>query len=322
MILNECEFYNTRGQKIEMMPIAEFLFYYPDYGLRLADVIGYWMKSPDQICASRIQRNCKVRYAVAEAMMEALLCSRIAVCLHEPYRTEFCLDEDEAQRFSAFIMDAVENHIPKENEVLTRRTMRGDIDFLDMLEQEERQSESENFLITMGCLRYYKGEDTTIKVPEGVKIINRFAFARNESIKNVVLPMGLSVIDQSAFKGCTGLEYVSLPHTLKRLGSTAFQNCTSLREITIPDSVERVYDGAFAGCSALRNIRISENLYYLPAHIFFGCKSIESVRIPDFMSIIGFQAFGECDSLRTAYVPKQTEIDDGAFPEHTEIIRI
>lgn len=322
MILNKYKFYNTLNQEIEMLPIANFLFDYSDYGHQLAEVIEAWAKDGSQICATRIQRKCMIRYGIAEEMMEALLCSRIAVRLHDPVRIEICLDMEEADRISTFIIESIEDRTPEEDKWLLRDAMKAAFDFYNTPKEEKQVTPSEDFYITEGCLRHYKGEGGSIEVPEGVKIINRFAFKHNAVIRSVVLPTGLCVIDESAFRGCINLEYVSLPHTLKRLGSTSFMDCKSLKEITIPDSVERVYDGAFSGCSALSKIRISENLYYLPNQIFFGCKSIESVRIPDFVSFIGVRAFGECDGLKLAYVPKQAQIEDKAFPEHTKIIRI
>ena len=322
MILNKYKFYNTLNQEIEMLPIATFLFDYPDYGKHLAEVVESWAKDSSQISATRIQRKCMIRYEVADAMLEAFLCSRIAIRLHEPARVELCLDDEEANRISRFIIESVENRTFEEDKWLLQDAMKAAFDFYNTPKEEKQETPSEDFYIEEGCLRHYKGNDADLKIPEGVKIINRFAFKHSEFIKNVSLPIGLCEINQSAFRGCINLEYVSLPHTLKRLGSTAFMDCRSLREITIPDSVERIYDGAFAGCTSLSKIRISENLDYLPNHIFFGCKSIEAIRIPDSVSIIGFQAFGECDNLKLAYVPRQTQIEDKAFPEHTEIIRI
>lgn len=322
MILHKYKFCNTLNQEIEMLPIATFLFDYADYGKHLAEVIKSCAKDASHISATRIQRKCMIRYEVAEAMLEALLRSRVAVRLHEPVRIEICLDESEAKHLSEFIIDSIDDKKHDEDKWILQEAMNAAFDFYYTPREEKIKTPLDDFLICQGHLHYYKGDDEDVIIPEGVTHITRFAFKNNERIKSIIFPMGVVAIDEAAFRGCSNLEHIALPQTLKRIGSVVFMDCKSLKEINLPDSLERIDMGIFSGCTNVSKIHISENLSYIPFQMFYGCKKVESVRIPDSVSEIDEIAFGECDALKVAYVPKHTKIEDNAFPKHTEIIRI
>lgn len=322
MILNKYKFYNTLNQEIELLPIATFLFDYPDYGKHLAEVVESWAKDSSQISATRIQRKCMIRYEVAEAMLEAFLRSRVAVRLHEPVRIEICLDESEAKHLSEFIIDSIDDRKHDEDKWILQEAMNSAFDFYYTPREEKIKTPLDDFLINKGHLYYYKGDDEDVIIPEGVTHISRFAFKNNERIKSIIFPIGVVAIDEAAFKGCCNLERIVLPQTLKQIGSVVFMDCKGLKEINLPDNLERIDVGIFSGCNNVSKIHISENLCYIPLQMFYGCKKVETVRIPDRVSEIDAIAFGECDALKVAYVPKHTKIADNAFPEHTKIIRI
>lgn len=322
MILNKYKFYNTLGREIEMLPIADFLTDHPDYGEHLAKVIKAWTDDPSEIGATRIQRKIAVRYEIADAMMNALLCAGIAVRQRAPARLTVCLDADEGQRLAEFIIDSVEDRTPEEDKWLLKEAMESAFDMYYTPREEKNETPSEDFYITDGRLSYYKGRDENITIPDGVTSICRCSFTHNENIRTAQLPIGLEVIDRAAFRGCVRLESISFPHTLKVIGCASFRDCKSLTEINIPDSVEELDTGAFSGCDSLMKLRLSENLSSIPERAFFGCKKLLTVRIPDFVSVIGSGAFAECDGLKTAYVPKDTQVCDDSFPPHTKIVRI
>ena len=322
MILNKYKFRNTLDQEIEMLPIATFLFDFPNHGEHLAEVIGSWPKDTDQISATRIQRKCMIQYSVAEAMIEALLRSRVAVRLLEPARIAICLDEVEAKHLSEFIIDSIEDRKHDEDKWILQEALDSAFDFYYPPREEKPQTPLKDFLINKGHLYYYKGDDEDVIIPEGVTYICRFAFKNNDRIKSIVFPTGVTVIDEAAFKGCSKLERIVLPQTLRQIGSVGFMDCKRLKEINLPDNLERVDIGLFSGCHDVSKIHIPENLFYIPMQMFYGCKKVETIRIPDRVSEIDPIAFGECDALKAAYVPKHTEIADNAFPAHTKIIRI
>ncbi len=320
--MNEYKFYNTFNKEIEMLPIARFLFYYPDYGIHLAQVVEFWAKDASQISITRIQRKYMIRYVVADTMLEALLLSGIAVRLHDPVRVEVCLEEAEAKRLSRFIINSVQDIQNCENRLLFQEAINSAFKLYSTPIVVIDNLDSDDLCINNGHLCYYGGKDEDLVIPEGVTHIRRFGFFNNKILKSVVFPTGMVAIGEDAFRGCKNLENVVFSQTIKQIGSGAFMDCERLEEIVLPNSVERVCTNVFSGCSNVKEIRISENLYSIPMHMFFGCKKVETVHIPDYVSEIDSRAFGKCDALKIAYVPKHTEISCDAFPEHTEIIRI
>ena len=72
------------------------------------------------------------------------------------------------------------------------------------------------------------GECTRLVLPEGVKIIEDFAFFGQE-FEEVILPEGLEEIGAGAFEACSALVRVIFPQSLQKLGEYAFDRCTALR---------------------------------------------------------------------------------------------
>ena len=62
-----------------------------------------------------------------------------------------------------------------------------------------------DFDIYGGKLMRYSGNDTKVVIPGDVYKIDKGAFERNSSIREVVLPQGVE-IDEYAFRDCVNLE--------------------------------------------------------------------------------------------------------------------
>jgi len=76
------------------------------------------------------------------------------------------------------------------------------------------------------------------------------------NLRTVIIPEGVNIINRYAFRGCSSLNSVSLPSTIRVINMGAFSNCISLNEIIIPESVNRIefnnYSSAiFSGCRNL-----------------------------------------------------------------------
>jgi len=91
------------------------------------------------------------------------------------------------------------------------------------------------------------GEDEvrSVVVPEGVAVIERYAFGSMSRLEHVSLPLSLREIGEYAFSSCVSLEKVILPPKLEKIGSGAFYGCQRLGSITIPDSVTDIASNAF-----------------------------------------------------------------------------
>lgn len=73
----------------------------------------------------------------------------------------------------------------------------------------------------------------SIKLPEGVNVIRRNAFARAYNLQEINVPEGVEVIEMVAFRYCTSIEELYLPSTLKDVGWLAFTDMYALKEVHI-----------------------------------------------------------------------------------------
>lgn len=82
----------------------------------------------------------------------------------------------------------------------------------------------------------------------GLKYIERSAFAMSATLEKAIFPDSLIKIGRTAFKDCKALYVVDIPNGCQEIGQLAFENCTSLTEIFIPASVNTIGSNAFRGC--------------------------------------------------------------------------
>ena len=71
----------------------------------------------------------------------------------------------------------------------------------------------------------------------------------------ITIPEGVEVIEPYAFAGCDEISYVEFPSTLKEIGEGAFLGCVSLREVILPEGVRSIGDLAFWDCGSRVHIR-------------------------------------------------------------------
>lgn len=69
-----------------------------------------------------------------------------------------------------------------------------------------------------------------------------------ESAVSVSFPDGVTLIDGYAFFNCASLTKIILPEGIAEIAYSAFEGCASLKEITIPSSVVKIADSAFLRC--------------------------------------------------------------------------
>ncbi|MCM1173861.1 MAG: leucine-rich repeat domain-containing protein [Blautia sp.] len=110
------------------------------------------------------------------------------------------------------------------------------------------QSAGESFLIVGdGILLDYRGNDSVVVIPDGVKTIGAGAFEAETGITKVVIPDSVETIGEGAFAGCGSLTEMEGGGSVRRIKDRAFQGCP-MQTIRIPASVEeiglRAYDTA------------------------------------------------------------------------------
>lgn len=166
-------------------------------------------------------------------------------------------------------------------------------------------SNQSDFVIENGVLKEYVGQDLTVTVPEGVKIIGKSAFAsyRCRNITSVTLPEGITEIGDKAFQQLEKLTCVILPGTLKKIGKSAFSMCKSLTSLQIPESVTQIGSGAFSWCEGLKSVHLPEGLKKVADDLFRHCYQLEEVNIPEGVKEIGMNAFMSCAELTVLGLP-------------------
>ena len=89
-------------------------------------------------------------------------------------------------------------------------------------------------------LQYLNDKRIAFVVPEGVKSIGRYAFAKCSNLKRVILSSTVETIEIGAFYDCRNLESIYMPPSLRTIERDVFKNCDRLRTIIIPDGVKTV----------------------------------------------------------------------------------
>ncbi len=149
--------------------------------------------------------------------------------------------------------------------------------------------------------------DTSVTVPDGVKVIGESAFAGNKHVTEVVLP-----------------------NTVTTIGKNAFAN-SKLVDITVPESVTLIKTGAFAGCKDLKarginpitgaldhGIRIEGSPDVEPGAFTGSGVTGELTNTADTMLIYVGPSV-DPDSKQYTVPAKYVKIGGGAFADNTNI---
>ena len=154
----------------------------------------------------------------------------------------------------------------------------------------------------------------TLRLPESLETIERYAFSGCSALKEVTVPANVKKIDESAFADCRGLTRISLPDGLTEIGDDAFARCTSLAAVTIPAGVTSLGRRAFEDCSALTDATVPGGVGEIGLATFSGCGSLTRLTLGEGITVIGMSAFSDCSNLRALTFPATLkEIGSYAF---------
>ncbi|MBO5090914.1 MAG: leucine-rich repeat protein [Clostridia bacterium] len=163
------------------------------------------------------------------------------------------------------------------------------------------------------------GDNTITKVviPEGVKKIGPYAFAKLTALKEVVLPSTLEAIEYNAFEGCTALKTVKGLENVKLINSSAFYNCNLTGTISL-DSACAVGDFAFAGNKKLEGVVVSSTLQSIGGYAFANDEALKNVTVNAEIVKYGPYVFSGCTSLEKITMNANV-IPEGAFYGATKL---
>ena len=189
-----------------------------------------------------------------------------------------------------------------------------------------------------GVLKGIDGTAAVIKVPDGVKEIDGYAFTWNTTIEQVILPDSVQIIDAFSFAYCSNLAVINMPNSIKVIGNKAFYACGSLQmidlsktnissvagemfwscgnltEVKLPESIKVIASGAFFCCGKLGKINLPEGLCYIGNNAFYSTSALNTIEFPESLRYIGGGAFYGSGLKGTVVIPaKVTVLNDGTF---------
>ena len=151
-------------------------------------------------------------------------------------------------------------------------------------------------------------------VPEGVRTIDKEAFAGNQKLESVKLPSSLLEIGERAFEECINLKTIEIPNSVTTIGEFAFHNCSNLISATLPQGLRMIGRGMFDQCYKLSSITIPNSVTEIQDYAFRWCRSLENVHWGEGIVAIGAEAFYDCEKLKSINIPSTVKrIEKTAF---------
>ena len=159
------------------------------------------------------------------------------------------------------------------------------------VQSKENVAASDDFEIIGDELVRYKGNESVVRIPDGIVSISASAFWNNTYVKEVVFPS-----------------------TLERLGGDCFYYCTNLEKVTIPEKVSIMGNNPFAGCPKLV-LRNESPYFVLENGVLYDknktnlihytiSKSDKKFAVPNTVVCLGKHCFFACDNLEKIVIPE------------------
>lgn len=163
---------------------------------------------------------------------------------------------------------------------------------------------------------YYKSAKvSTVELPEGIREIGQFSFARS-SLKKMTFPQSLETIGYGAFYGCNDLVSVLLPDNISKVEPNAFVGTGYYEKFMNSSKSDFLISGkcllAYKGDSA--KVTIPDGVKVIAAEAFKNHTEIKKVTFPDSLQVIGEGAFENCTALsKITWGNQEMQLHDRAF---------
>ena len=124
---------------------------------------------------------------------------------------------------------------------------------------------------------------TSIEIPDGVTVIEAYAFEECDDLKTVTFGENsqLTTIGHRAFEECDRLTSIVLPNTVTTIDSYAFFGCDDLANVVLSSSLTSIGQSAFGDCVDLKSIVIPSSVTSIGKYLFKGCKRLNKVTFED-----------------------------------------
>jgi hypothetical protein len=183
---------------------------------------------------------------------------------------------------------------------------------------------SGEFLTRDNVLLHYKGNQTHVTIPTGVKEISEGAF-NGKSIVTITIPSGVESIHPRAFYLLDNLNEISVIassqhytsvngvlYTYDKKTLVKYPSARAGATYDIDAACETVGDYAFMRARNLTSINIHRSISVIGQYAFLDCDNLEAINVS--VGIISSYAFFSCDKLENIQIaPGLTEIRNRAF---------
>ena len=163
-------------------------------------------------------------------------------------------------------------------------------------------TEQSDFVISNGTISKYNGTDENLVIPSnlGITKLGVYSFARNTTLKSIVIPEGVKEIHMGAFSNCTSLSNITLPSSIEYVGPHGFERTPWFTEQ--PDGELFVGKVFYRYKNSLKmpvntDFSIREGTVSICDYAFGNCDKLVSVSIPESVKTIGYNSFFNCNNL-------------------------
>ncbi len=129
----------------------------------------------------------------------------------------------------------------------------------------------DGMIIFNDILVKYVGTSKNVTIPEGIRVIDAFAFYENEAVESVVMSNTVERIGDMAFFKNDNLTTVVFSQNLKEIGNSAFYECESLQSAQLPEGLTTMGADIFVGCESLHDLHIPSTLNDITGDSFTYC---------------------------------------------------
>ncbi|MDO4170172.1 MAG: leucine-rich repeat domain-containing protein [Lachnospiraceae bacterium] len=184
-------------------------------------------------------------------------------------------------------------------------------DIAGQLPDKQIHLSNDMYLSDDGFLYKYVGKNSSVTIPESIKMVGSEAFYFQDTVKSVVFPDTVTTIGDRAFM-YTGLTSLTLPNSVQSIGESAFYG-VFIKKIVIPDKVTVIKEDTFANCDQMTSIILGKSVREIQKSAFAG-TSWKNLTILSTVTKISEDAFANNDFAKKVVIEGKTSgIDPKAF---------
>ncbi len=120
-----------------------------------------------------------------------------------------------------------------------------------------------------------------------------------KTLPKIVVPEGVTVIDIYAFRYCTAIEELVVPDSVTTIGSRIVGDCTNLKTVTIGGGITSLGVFSFFNLPNLTTVTLNSAELYLDYLSFDTCEKLEKIVLNGPAISLHFGSISDCHSLKT-----------------------